>query len=88
MDKEKGKRNLMAREDFNVLTADIVSKGILKNVLCGGDFRENSSNIYSGEGECAIGHYCFCRHNPLPVEERDKEAVIKISGGTADLVGV
>lgn len=53
--------------------------------MCGGDFSRESSIIYSGEGDVRL-YYYRCRHNPLPVEERDKEAVIKISEEQLDLL--
>lgn len=83
VDKKKEKKSFVAREDLP-LTADRY-KGILKCPVCGGDFSRESSIIYSGEGDVRL-YYYRCRHNPLPVEERDKEAVIKISEEQLDLL--
>jgi DNA invertase Pin-like site-specific DNA recombinase len=83
MDKKKEKQSFGAREDLP-MTADKY-KGILKCPVCGGDFSRESSIIYSGEGDVRL-YYYRCRHNPLPVEERDKEAVIKISEEQLDLL--
>ena len=83
MDKKKKKLSFGAREDLPLTTDKY--KGILKCPVCGGDFSRESSISYSGVEDVRL-YYYRCRHNPLPVEERDKEAVIKISEEQLDLL--
>lgn len=83
VDKKKENKTFTAREDLP-LTADKY-KGILKCSVCSGDFSRESSIVHTDKGDARL-YYYRCRHNPLPVEERDKEVVIKISEEQLDLL--
>lgn len=83
VDKKKENKTFTAREDLP-LTADKY-KDILKCPVCGGDFSRESSIVHTDKGDVRL-YYYRCRHNPLPVEVRDKETVVKISEEQLDLL--